>query len=68
VVVSSSPARASPSSCRQCIYLAGARNLNERGRSENFHLTYSILAQGHPSYDVHAGLRDDLAMFILKPP
>ena len=38
----------------ECIYLAGARNLNERGTLDtNFYLTYSILARGHPHRDVH---------------
>jgi hypothetical protein len=38
----------------ECIYLAGARNLNERGTLDtSFYLTYSILARGHPHRDVH---------------
>jgi len=38
----------------ECIYLAGARNLNERGTLDtNFYLTYSILTRGHPHRDVH---------------
>src|SRR5262245_1501170 len=38
----------------ECIYLASARNINERGSLDtNFYLTYSILARGYPHRDVH---------------
>jgi hypothetical protein len=50
----------------ECIYLAGARNLNERGTLDtNFYLTYSILARGHPHRDVHMpGYVMSLAPFV----
>jgi hypothetical protein len=38
----------------ECVYLAGARNLVERGSLDtNFYLTYSILTRGYPHRDVH---------------
>ena len=38
----------------ECIYLAGARNVAERGTLQtNFYLTHSILMRGHPHRDVH---------------
>ena len=50
----------------ECIYLAGARNLNERGTlATNFYLTYSILARGYPHRDVHMpGYLLSLAPFV----
>jgi len=38
----------------ECIYMAGARNLAERGTLQtNFYLTYSLLRRGYPQRDVH---------------
>lgn len=50
----------------ECIYLAGARNVNERGTLDtNFYLTHSILARGYPHRDVHMpGYVLSLAPFV----